>query len=120
MTCPILSILYQEFLKATFPRQYPGALPCYIFYDNNCNLKKHLIACQDDYFDDVGMVVDVFHATNKHHESDVFCTTHCNPAKYAELKDSHGNWTLNSSACEQANNWFGGFQAIVREMPEYR
>lgn len=109
---------YQDFLKCTFP--FPGSLPSYIFFDNNCNLLKHLISTDDHYFDLTGLPVDVFHAHNKHHETDIFCNTHCNPAMFSELIDKDGKWALNSSAAEQANAWFGGFQSIVREMPEPR
>lgn len=80
-------------------------------------LLKHLIATHDHYFDRVGLPVDVFHAKNKHHESDIFCQTHCNPAMFRELIGVNNDWVFNSSAAEQANVWFGAFQAIVREMP---
>jgi hypothetical protein len=63
------------------------------------------------------MPVDVFHARNKHHETDTFCQTHCNPAMFRELVGDNNEWVFNSSAAEQANVWFGGFQSIVREMP---
>lgn len=111
--------LSQDFLKATFPRAYPGAMPSYLFFDKNCQLLKHLIASGDHYFDHTGLPVDVFHASNCHHETDTFCNVHCNPAKFEELIDPNvpNGWRFNSSAAEQANAWFGGFMAIVREMP---
>ncbi|KAJ7334052.1 hypothetical protein DFH08DRAFT_785131 [Mycena albidolilacea] len=56
------------FLKATFPPQYPGVIPSYIFYDNNCSLVKHLVASGDHYFDHVGLPVDVWHFKCKHKE----------------------------------------------------
>ncbi|KAJ7125554.1 hypothetical protein C8R43DRAFT_898602, partial [Mycena crocata] len=105
------------FLKATFPPQYPGAKPSYVFYDNNCSFLKHLRASGDHYFDDVGLPVDVFHFKCKHSEGDLFCQTHCNPARFKELIDSDGKWVFNSSAAEQANVWFGKYQNIVQEMP---
>jgi hypothetical protein len=92
-------------------------MPSYIFYDSNCKLVAHLQACGDPYFDGVGLPVDVFHAKTKHRETDLFCQAHCNPARFSELVDGDGNWTFNSSAAEQSNNWFGGFQSITREMP---
>lgn len=109
----------QDFLKATFPEAYPGAIPSYIFFDKNCQLLKHLIASGDHYFDHTGLPVDVFHASNCHHETDTFCNVHCNPAKFEELIDptQPNGWRFNSSAAEQANAWFGGFASIVREMP---
>ncbi|KAJ7135526.1 hypothetical protein C8R46DRAFT_1181090 [Mycena filopes] len=103
----------KDFLKATFPPEYPGSLPSYIFYDN---ILKHLHACGDTYFDSVGLPVDVFHFKCKHSEADVFCQIHCNPARFRELIDSEGKWVFNSSVAEQANVWFGKFQNIVQDM----
>jgi hypothetical protein len=77
----------------------------------------HLLSTEDHYFDGVGLPVDVFHAKTKHKESDLFCQAHCNPARFRELVDGSGNWVFNSSAAEQANNWYGAFQSVVREMP---
>ncbi|KAJ7612433.1 hypothetical protein DFH06DRAFT_1484842 [Mycena polygramma] len=48
----------KAFLKCTFPPEYPGAMPSYIFYDNNCSFLKHLQSCGDHYFDNVGLPVD--------------------------------------------------------------
>ncbi|KAJ7367255.1 hypothetical protein DFH08DRAFT_1005692, partial [Mycena albidolilacea] len=106
----------KNFLKATFPPQYPGTLPSYIFYDNNCSFLKHLQASGDHYLDNVGLPVDVFHFKCKHSEADVFCQLHCNPARFRELIDAEGKWVFNSSAAEQANVWFGKFQNIVQDM----
>ncbi|KAJ6560405.1 hypothetical protein B0H19DRAFT_1290213 [Mycena capillaripes] len=100
----------KTFLKVTFPTEYPGSLPSYIFYDNNCGFLKHLRAAGDHYFDKVGLPVD-------HSEGDVFCQTHCNPARFRELQDEEGKWIFNSSAAEQANVWFGKFQNVVQDMP---
>jgi hypothetical protein len=111
-----LLIFPQNFLKGTFPTQYPGALPSYIFYDNNCSLMKHLRATDDHYFDKVGLPVDVFHFKCKHSEDDIFCQLHCNPARFRELIDAEGKWVFNSSAAEQANVWFGKFQNVVQDM----
>lgn len=69
-----------------------------------------------DYFDGVALAVDVFHFNCKHKESDEACNRDCNPYQWAVLRTEDGNWRFNSSAAEQANVWFGGFQAIVREM----
>ncbi|KAJ7612384.1 hypothetical protein DFH06DRAFT_1345128 [Mycena polygramma] len=107
----------KDFLKATFPPCYPGSMPSYIFYDNNCSFLKHLRACGETYFQDVGLPVDVFHFKCKHSEGDIFCQTHCNPACFRELFNSEGKWIFNSSAAEQANVWFGKFQNIVQDMP---
>ncbi|KAJ7439728.1 hypothetical protein B0H11DRAFT_1687812, partial [Mycena galericulata] len=106
----------KDFLKATFPPHYPGSLPSYIFYDNNCSFLKHLHASGETYFNNVGLPVDVFHFKCKHSEGDVFCQTHCNPARFRELINSEGKWVFNSSAAEQANVWFGKFQNIVQDM----
>ena len=35
---------------------------------------------------------------------------------WMDLVHDDGQWVFNSSAAEQANVWFGGFQAIVRDM----
>lgn len=112
----------QDFLRATFPSSHPRALPSYIFYDNNCKLYEHLQANGDqDLLGKVGLPVDVFHHQKKHKATDIFCQTHCNPAHFKELVGEHNGWIFNSSAAEQANVWFGGFRAIVREMtvPRY-
>ncbi|KAJ7614703.1 hypothetical protein DFH06DRAFT_1013800 [Mycena polygramma] len=108
------------FLKATFPPGYPGAMPSYIFYDNNCSFVKHLLACKDTYFDNVGLPVDVWHFKCKHKEGDNFCQVHCNPARFLELIGEDGKWVFNSSAAEQSNAWFTKFQNVVQEMPVLR
>lgn len=110
----------QFFLKATFPPEYPGSLPCYIFYDNNCNLLKSLRARKDHFFDNVGLPVDVFHALHKHNADDQYCQRHCNPAGFPDLMTKEGEWLFNSSVAEQVNRWFGGFQRLVREMAPAR
>ncbi|KAG8961976.1 hypothetical protein FRC05_005642, partial [Tulasnella sp. 425] len=111
----------KDFLKVTFLPKYPGSLLSYIFYDDNCKLWEHLVASNDTYFlNKVGLVVDVFHFTRKHKETDINCQTYCNPANYPELVGSNGTWVFNSSAAEQVNAWFGGFQAVVREMSPER
>ncbi|KAJ7166282.1 hypothetical protein B0H12DRAFT_1040638, partial [Mycena haematopus] len=109
-----------DFLKATFPVEYPGSMPSYIFYDNNCQFLKHLQSIGDNYFENVGLPVDVFHFKCKHAVRDGFCQVNCNPAQFRELIGSDGKWVFNSSAAEQANVWFGKFQNTVREMPVLR
>ncbi|KAJ7117828.1 hypothetical protein C8R44DRAFT_626848 [Mycena epipterygia] len=104
------------FLKATFPPQYPGAMPSYIFYDNNCSFQKHLKASKDPYFDKVGLPVDVWHFKCKHKEGDLFCQEHCNLARFRELVGENDAWVFNSSVAEQSNAWFGKFQSVVQEM----
>ncbi|KAJ7510345.1 hypothetical protein B0H11DRAFT_1702034, partial [Mycena galericulata] len=110
----------KDFLKATFPSEYPGSLPSYIFYDNNCQFLKHLGSSGDHYFDNVGLPVDVFHFKCKHTIRDGFCQVNCNPAQFLELIGENGKWVFNSSATEQANVWFGKFQNTVQEMPVLR
>ena len=110
------SLGVKDCLKATLRKDaYPGRMPSVIFYDNACSLLEHLIAQHDNYFADVILAVDVFHAVNKHSAGDIFCLTHCNPALFPELK-SGNQWRFNSSAAEQVNKWFGAFQAITRGM----
>lgn len=101
----------------TFPPEFPGSLPSYIFYDNNRNLVAHLLSTGDHYFDKVGLPADVFHAKTKHSETDFLAQAHCNPARFSELIGENDEWIFNSSAAELTNVWFGAFQSIVREMP---
>lgn len=80
---------------------------------------KHLWSSsrpRDPYFDDIGFVVDVFHARNKHHEDDLFCVSNTNPVLYGDLLKADGTSWFNSSAAEQVNKWYGKFLPIVREM----
>jgi hypothetical protein len=101
-------------LKAFLHHLFPEveSIPSFIWHDNNCKLRK--ILDEDDPLLQVAMPVDVFHFT-KHKLGDKYCATHCNPALFPDLRDGEA-WTFNSSAAEQANAWFGGFQAITREM----
>lgn len=108
------------FLKHTFPSEYPGAMPCYMFFDNNCHLLASLEKANDHYFDNVGLPVDVFHALHKHKESDDYCQRNCNPSCYPDLVTANGEWIFNSSAAEQINKWFGNFQRMVREFSPER
>ncbi|KAI0689281.1 hypothetical protein C8T65DRAFT_588799, partial [Cerioporus squamosus] len=108
----------QRFLAATFPSHYPRARPSFCFFDNNCILLKHILASEETRLEGMGLPVDVFHAVTKHKDSDEFCKLNCNPATFPELYNALHEWLFNSSAAEQANVWFGQFQAIVREMRE--
>ncbi|KAH9853344.1 hypothetical protein C2E23DRAFT_728888 [Lenzites betulinus] len=108
-----------RFVLATFPPSFPRALPSYLFYDNNCLFLRHLRVIGDTYITmSTGLPVDVFHAVNKHKDTDLFCQMHCNPAGFPELYNDQNEWTFNSSAAEQANVWFGKFLSVVREMTE--
>ncbi|RXW12782.1 hypothetical protein EST38_g13072 [Candolleomyces aberdarensis] len=106
------------FLKMIFPTR--ESLPQVIWHDNNCKVQSMLQKDQDFYFKNCTMPVDVFHFKSKHKESNTQCNPTCNPAKWKELQTSDGKWRFNSSAAEQANIWFGGYQAIVREMEAIR
>jgi hypothetical protein len=75
-----------------------------------------LLADQDHYFDYCALLVDVFHFKSKHKAQDKFCGRYCNPYLWMDLVDDNGHWVFNSSVAEQTNAWFGGFQAIVRDM----
>jgi hypothetical protein len=102
----------KEFIKRTFIN---ATKPNHIFFDNNCNLSKHVK--NDPFFKDIGLTVDVFHFNCKHSVKDVFCQSHCNPVMYSELLGDHGKaWYFNSSIAEQTNVWLGGFHAILCEM----
>ncbi|KAG1890516.1 uncharacterized protein F5891DRAFT_964873, partial [Suillus fuscotomentosus] len=88
--------------------------PGHIFYDNNCTLSY--MVCNDPYFQNVGLLVDVFHFKCKHLEEDQWCQEHCNPTFFDELKGDNNTWLFNSSIAEQTNVWFGGYHSICREM----
>lgn len=102
----------------TFPTKQ--ALPGVIWHDNNCQIVRMLRNDPEpslsSYFDNCALPVDVFHFKSKHKEKDVDCGRNCNPYIWPELRTEDGKWRFNSSAAEQANAWYGGFQAIVREM----
>lgn len=101
-----------------------ASLPGVLWHDNNCSIVKMLRNDTDKYlctyFDDVALPVDVFHFKAKHKETDLDCGANCNPYIWPELRTEDGKWRFNSSAAEQTNAWFGGFQSIVREMPVER
>lgn len=104
-------------------RMFPtkASLPGVIWHDNNCQIAGMLRNEPDpilrDYFEDCALPVDVFHFKSKHKEADINCGRYCNPALWPQLTGDDGkSWRFNSSAAEQTNAWFGGFQAIVREM----
>ncbi|KAL0566230.1 hypothetical protein V5O48_015786 [Marasmius crinis-equi] len=104
----------KDFMKSVYPNL--KELPDVIFYDNNCSLQSHLLAQDDDFFENVILPVDVFHFKSKHSEADEFCQRHCNPAQWVELVGEDGKWVFNSSIAEQTNVWIGGYQAIVWDM----
>jgi hypothetical protein len=101
-----------------------ASLPNVLWHDNNCNIVKMLRNDPDEhrhnYFENVALPVDVFHFKSKHKESDVDCGANCNPYIWPELRTEDGKWRFNSSAAEQTNAWFGGFQSMVQEMPVER
>jgi hypothetical protein len=96
------------------------SLPGVLWHDNNCNIVKMLRNDTDEYlrnyFENCALPVDVFHFKSKHKEGDLDCGANCNPYIWEELRTADGKWRFNSSAAEQTNAWFGGFQSIVREM----
>jgi hypothetical protein len=99
-------------IKRTF---HTTKMPSHIFYDNNCNLAKHVK--DDPAFKYTGLPVDVFHFKCKHSEKDMFCQQNCNPALFPELMREEGQgWYFNSSIAEQTNVWLGGYHSICREM----
>ncbi|KAJ7167590.1 hypothetical protein C8R46DRAFT_1093498 [Mycena filopes] len=108
----------REFWMKLFPTQ--RSLPQVMWHDNNCRLVAMLRNDTDsklsNYFNSCALPVDVFHFKCKHKESDVECGKNCNPYLWPELRTEDGKWRFNSSAAEQTNAWFGGFQSMVREM----
>lgn len=100
-------------IKRTY--RIPGTMPEHIFFDNNCKIAA--IVANNPVFKNVGLTVDVFHFKCKHSKQDTFCQENCNPAAYPELLgEGNKHWYFNSSIAEQTNAWFGGYQAICREM----
>ncbi|KAJ7635627.1 hypothetical protein B0H17DRAFT_1107508, partial [Mycena rosella] len=108
----------REFWMKLFPTK--RSLPQVLWHDNNCRVVAMLRNDPDPhlstYFDSCALPVDVFHFKCKHKESDIECGRNCNPYLWPELRTEDGKWRFNSSAAEQANAWFGGFQSMVREM----
>lgn len=107
----------QVYLRRLFPTCQ--SLPQFIFFDNACSLRKHIIHERDSHFDNCALPVDVFHMKTKHKDSDRFCGENCNPALFSTLV-VNGRWRFNSSAAEMTNAWFGGFRGITREMRQDR
>ena len=71
----------------------------------------------DEFFADIGLIVDVFHWSCKHLMKDIFCQQFCNPYCYPELQtDDRQAWYFNSSIAKQTNVWFGGYHTICCEM----
>ncbi|EIN06762.1 hypothetical protein PUNSTDRAFT_115259 [Punctularia strigosozonata HHB-11173 SS5] len=107
----------RNFWVQCFPTE--KSMPQFMIHDNGCKVLAMIENDPDDAmrerFKNKAIVVDVFHFKLKHKESDNFCSTRCNPAQWPELM-ADGKWQFNMSAAEQTNAWFGGFQAIVREM----
>ena len=103
-----------------FPNR--ASAPTFMFYDNNCNLRRHLTAQNpNDHLLKMGLVVDVFHHQNKHKQNTEECEKYCNPACYQDLKvvkNGQLQWRFNSSVCEQQNSWIVKFQPMLREMGE--
>src|ERR1700761_4970512 len=91
-----------------------------MWHDNNCRIVAMLNKDKDSYFSKCALPVDVFHFKCKHKESDVDCGRYCNPYIYSDLRMETGQWRFNSSAAEQTNAWFGGYQAIVQGMAAER
>ncbi|KAF7289811.1 hypothetical protein MIND_01355400 [Mycena indigotica] len=108
----------RAFWKRLFPTK--RSLPQVLWHDNNCRIVAMLKKDGDSYFSHCALPVDVFHFKCKHKEGDVDCGQYCNPYIYSELRTQNGQWRFNSSAAEQTNAWFGGFQAIVQEMSAER
>ncbi|KAL0070341.1 hypothetical protein AAF712_002529 [Marasmius tenuissimus] len=113
--------LVARFVKETFTSHRK---PNHFIYDSNCILSKHVRNHNDSemrqFFEDIGLAVDVFHFKSKHKDSDIYCGRNCNPYHFPELiyRDDTGKdrWFFNTSIAEQTNAWFGRFISICREM----
>jgi len=89
----------KEFWHRLFPTIH--SLPTFLWYDNNCHVKKVLVdRAPDDRLHQVALPVDVFHFKSKHKETDAFCGMHCNPALWPELM-TDGKWMFNSSVAHE-------------------
>ncbi|KZO91311.1 hypothetical protein CALVIDRAFT_361496 [Calocera viscosa TUFC12733] len=110
----------QDFIISVFPTR--ASMPDVIFFDNNCNLRRHLEKRAEDvreHFEHTTLVVDAFHWAGKHQQGgDEYCSKFCNPASYPDLYDETkpNKWLFNSSVCEQTNTWVRKFAAQTREM----
>jgi len=98
-----------------------ASLPHVLWHDNSCRMLAMLNNDDEDdprkyHFEGCALPVDVFHFKSKHKESDIDCGRQCNPYMFTILRNEKGEWRFNSSAAEQTNAWFGGFQSMVREM----
>ena len=113
-----MSRVLQQFLAGTFPDDLPRAKPSFIFFDNNCLLRKQVE--NDPFFENIALTVDVFHFNSKHKVTDVYCRKFCNPEHFPELKKPDGGWFFNSSIAEQTNVWLANYNSILREMRSYR
>ncbi|KZO97680.1 hypothetical protein CALVIDRAFT_479910 [Calocera viscosa TUFC12733] len=104
-----------DMLRAVFPTA--NSVPDILFYDNNCHLRRHLLASGSSHFASMGQPVDVFHFKAKHSEQDAYCGQHCNPLLFPDIYDADTKkWFFNSSAAEQANVWINGYHSIVHDM----
>ncbi|EIW85984.1 hypothetical protein CONPUDRAFT_44027, partial [Coniophora puteana RWD-64-598 SS2] len=96
----------------------PGARkPEMFIYDTACEAKQQAMNLDDDWWDDVHMVVDPWHLVTKHKTTHDFCQKYCNPASYPELMREDGKgWWFNTSVAEQTNVWLGSYHSILKEM----
>ncbi|KAG1722148.1 hypothetical protein EDB19DRAFT_1835134 [Suillus lakei] len=93
-------------------------LPCGLIWKWTTMYKAEAVGAvahvkDDPFFKNIGLSVDMFHFNCKHSKADTFCQEDCNPAAFPELTGDNGTWYFNSSACEQANAWFGKYNPIT-------
>ncbi|KAE9403468.1 hypothetical protein BT96DRAFT_815034, partial [Gymnopus androsaceus JB14] len=98
-------------------------VPNHVIYDSNCILSKYVCNHQNKelrkFFAKIGLAVDVFHFKCKHKEGDKWCSEHCNPITFPELRyEENGKmkWFFNISIAEQVNTWFGKYNSICQEI----
>ncbi|EIW73835.1 hypothetical protein CONPUDRAFT_147999 [Coniophora puteana RWD-64-598 SS2] len=103
-------VVNMKMVKTVF--SIPGARkPEFWIYDTACEAKQQ--AMSDPWWDDVAMVVDVWHLLNKHKATHDFCQRYCNPAAFPELHKENGKgWWFNTSIAEQVNLWLGSYHLI--------
>jgi hypothetical protein len=110
--------LFQRFIKHTFHSpHYPK--PNFFVFNAGCQLYAHVKDCE--WWQPIGLPVDVFHHKTKYKETDIDCQLHCNPANFPELqhfnkKTKKDEWYFNTSIAEQTNVWVVRLYLMCQEM----
>lgn len=109
----------QTFLADGLPSAYIHRYVNIIFYDNACNLVRHIIKRDGQGqgpFADIRFPVDRFHFTTKHKKTHKWCQEHCNPKDFKYLTTSSGENIFNSAAAENVMPYLGSLANTLRGM----